>query len=165
MRRSNAPVATVILPIALGMAACGLAPDTDEFQAPPFEAAHALVITYDDRADTLAFELRPQWRKVPAGADTVFGFAQVPATAEWTAYGRVEGDSLVWGLTRLVGDMGVTLEMRGRLTPEGVSGCGGFVRRGYADRQTGTAAAFMLVPVDRPEPNAAAVPVARCREV
>lgn len=115
-------------------------------------------------ADTLRVSFAANWRRVAEGADSVWAFAAQPAGDGWSAYGRLQGDSLVWALTRRTGDAGTVREFAGPVAADGaVRGCARPPRGGrWTGGRGGGYGAFALAPAGEPFPAAAQVPVAAC---
>lgn len=112
------------------------------------------------RHDTVAVSFAADWRRTPAGTDTVWAFRGTEPASGQRVYGRREGGTLVWGLGRLRGDLGVDTEFSGAIEPDGrVRGCSLPPRRGAQPER----AAFVLAPRGAPRPSAADAPVARCQ--
>ena len=153
--------ALAFVPAAAG-AGCAPRPVPAPAPAPALPEGWHGVVVFFDRGETLPVRFRAGWRRTPAGADTATAFAGAEAGGGWTAYGRLEEGSLVWGLARMAGDAGTTLEMAGAVEPDGrVRGCA-LPRRGFGPRPA-PAAAFALAPLSAPAPVASDAPVERCR--
>lgn len=130
-------------------------------QAPGPAAYHGVAVWIAPAADTVAVAFRPEWRRT--GADSAWAFARAGAGEGW-AYGRMEGDSLIWGLTSMAGDAGTVAEFAGVPEADGtVRGCLRMPRRGWAPDAPPSRAAFVLRPATAPAPRAADAPVHRCR--
>lgn len=130
--------------------------------APRPRAYRGVVVWLRPAPDTTTVAFTPEWRRTASGADSVWAFAGAPA-GELRAHGRMEGDSLVWGLGAMNGDAGSAFEFAGVPEPDGtVRGCLRAPRRGFAPSGPDAAAAFVLRPADSPAPSAADAPVARC---
>lgn len=110
------------------------------------------------RVQAVAFT--PRWERRPAGADSVDAFSRVPLADGWGASGRMQGDTLVWILSRMQGDAGISVELAGTVRPDGsVTGCARPPRR---PAEQSVSAAFALAPSDRPLPTAADAPLGPC---
>lgn len=156
----------LLLALLVGVA-CASTPDpltsSVDPEGPPFRMAGVVVIFFGPRSDTLRFSLEPEWRRQADGRAT-WAFGRTPAPSGWSAFGMVRGDTLIWGLTRLIGDTGVTLDMEGVLEAGAASGCGRMSsgRRDPASPRPHTAA-FALTTGTVDAPTAEAVPVDDCR--
>ncbi|MBB4639388.1 hypothetical protein [Longimicrobium terrae] len=115
-------------------------------------------------ADTARVSFAANWRRVADGADSVWAFTAQPAGGGWSAYGRRQGDSLVWALTRRAGDAGTVREFAGPVAANGtVRGCARPPRGGrWTGGRGGEYGAFALAPVGEPFPSVAQVPLAAC---
>lgn len=155
---------TRLLPVALLLALCacpGPGASVDG-PSPRPRAYRGVVVWLRPSPDTTAVAFTPEWRRTAAGADSVWAFAGA-RSGEMRAYGRVEGDSLVWGLGAMNGDAGSALEFAGVPEPDGtVRGCLRAPRRGFAPSASEARAAFVLRPAEAPAPSPSDAPVARC---
>ncbi|HEY0019365.1 MAG TPA: hypothetical protein VGC13_23895 [Longimicrobium sp.] len=148
--------------LALALCACPGPGAGADGPAPRPGAYRGVVVWIRPSRDTMAVSFTPEWRRVAAGADTVWAFARA-AAGEQRAHGRMEGDSLVWGLGAMAGDAGSAVEFAGVPEADGtVRGCLRAPRRGWAPAAPDAAAAFVLRPADGPAPSAADAPVRRC---
>lgn len=148
--------------LALALCACPGPGAGADGPAPLPGTYRGVVVWIRPSANTSAVSFTPEWRRVAAGADTVWAFARAAAGDRW-AHGRMEGDSLVWGLAGMAGDAGSAFEFAGVPEADGtVRGCLRAPRRGWAPSASGAAAAFVLRPADAPAPSAADAPVERC---
>lgn len=130
--------------------------------APRPGAYRGVVVWLRPAADTVTVSFTPEWRRVPAGADSVWAFARAAAGEQWV-HGRLEGDSLVWGMSGIAGDAGSSVEFAGVAERDGaVRGCLRAPRRGWAPDAPRAAAAFVLRPAAAPAPTPSDAPVARC---
>lgn len=143
------------LAAVVGLGGCRAAPAP---AATPMPAGYHGVVLWISgaRVDTLTVAFDAPWSRVAAGVDTVWAFARQPAGSGWSAHGRMVGDSMVWGLSRMAGDAGSVREMAG------VVESGGAVR-GCARVRGGAGGAFALRPRGGPAPAAGDAPLAACR--
>jgi hypothetical protein len=156
------PVRSLAAGLALALCACPAAGSRTGGPAPRPGAYHGVVVWLRPVADTVAVAFTPEWRRVPAGADSVWAFARARVGEQW-AHGRMEGDSLVWGMSGISGDAGSAAEFAGVPEADGtVRGCLRVPRRGWAPGGPGAAAAFVLRPSAARAPTPADAPVARC---
>lgn len=154
-------IRALIPALALALAACP-AVGTGSAPAPQPRAYRGVVVWIRPAADTVAVAFTPEWRRTAAGADSVWAFARASTGDQW-AHGRMEGDSLVWGLSGIAGDAGSLAEFAGVPDADGtVRGCLRGPRRGWSPDARQPAAAFVLRPADAPAPTAADAPVQRC---
>ncbi|HST60733.1 MAG TPA: hypothetical protein VLK84_18680 [Longimicrobium sp.] len=131
--------------------------------APGPEAYNGVVVWTAPAPDTLLLAFRPEWRQEGTGADSAWTFARARVGEGW-AYGRMDGDTLVWGLASMAGDAGTVAEFAGVPEPDGtVRGCLRPPRRGWAPDAPGPRAAFVLRPSELSTPRAGDAPVDRCR--
>lgn len=141
------------LAAAAGCAARSPTPRT-EASAP---AGYHGVVVWPGGAEPLAVSFAAPWTAGPAAGERIF--ARADAGHGWRAHGRLAGDSLVWGLTRMAGDNGVAVEFAGAVEPGGrVRGC---ARVGRAARSF-AGAAFALAPLHAPRPTITDAPAERC---
>ncbi|HEX6370701.1 MAG TPA: hypothetical protein VF006_17395 [Longimicrobium sp.] len=149
--------------LALALCACPAAGAGEGGPDPRPRAYHGVVVWLRPAPDTVAVSFTPEWRRVPVGADSVWGFARAAAGEQWV-HGRLEGDSLVWGISGIAGDAGYIAEFAGVPEPDGtVRGCLRAPRRGWGPAEPPPRAAFVLRPADAPAPLPADAPVQRCR--
>lgn len=151
------------LAACLALALCGCPPVGAPAGGPAPRPAgyHGVVVWLRPSPDTVQVAFTPEWRREPAGTDSVWMFSRAPAGEQW-AHGRLEGDSLVWGISGMVGDAGSSFEFAGAPEADGtVRGCLRAPRQGWGPG-TGAAAAFVLRPAGVPAPLPADAPVQRC---
>ena len=137
-------------------------PDTP----PGPHAFHGVVVWLGPgRTDTAQVALTADWERTPFGPDTLWTFTGRDANSGLAAFGRLQADTLVWGLVETRGDVTVLLEFRGAYGPGTVTrGCGAVVATGPARPATGPPrAAFALAPASLPAPTPALVPAPECR--
>jgi hypothetical protein len=148
--------------LALALCACPAAGTGAGGPAPQPGAYRGVVVWMRPAPDTVTVAFTPEWRRVAAGADSAWVFARAAVGDQW-AHGRLEGDSLVWGLSGMAGDAGSSFEFAGVPEPDGtVRGCLRAPRRGWGPAAQAPRAAFVLRPAGAPAPLPSDAPVERC---